>query len=126
MSEKLSELRAQRDLIQTHLTWLDAQIARAEGSAMQHAASPDQPPAVPCAAAPTPTTVEAPAVVAAQHSASHDPTIPTVSVFKIDEERHLTSTTSDVRRAQIGCFLFFVGGALLFLFFLFGLPHLVD
>ena len=32
MSEPLKELRAQRDLIQTHLTWLDTQIVLPKGA----------------------------------------------------------------------------------------------
>ena len=45
---------------------------------------------------------------------------------KLTTSANFTSGTSDVRRAQVGCFLFFVGGILLFLFFLFGLPYLID
>ena len=126
MSEPLKELRAQRDLIQTHLTWLDTQIAAAEGCAAQHPASPDQPSALPSDAAPTPKVAEAPTVAAAQHRASHEPKIPPASAIKIDQERQLATRTSDVRSAQLGCFLFFVGSILLFLFCLFGLPYLID
>jgi len=102
MSEQLKDLHTQRDLIKRHLTWLDTQIANAEGSVDQGAA------------------------VAATNSAPKVPMSPVAPASEIDEERQLTSGTSDVRRAQVGCFLFFVGGILLFLFFLFGLPYLID
>ena len=127
MSEQLKELRAQRELIQTHLTWLDTQIATTvKGGVAQHPASPDQLSGLPSAASPTPKVAEEPTVTAAQYCASDDPTIPPASAIKIDQERQLATGTSDVRRAQIGCFLCFAGSILLFLFSLFGLPYLID
>jgi hypothetical protein len=117
MSEPLEELRAQRDLIQKHLDWLDQQIAIAESSAEQTTTPINQPPVAKNAVEPT---VKMPAVVSPQEPASINPE------FEIDEERHLASNTSDVKRAQIGCFLIFVAGTLLFLFLLFGLPYLSD
>lgn len=124
MSELLEELRAQRDLIQQHLNWLDAQIVSAEGSAKQAAPSANQAPVAQSTTAPTP--VEVPAVVATANSAPQDLTAPAATTFIIDEEHHLASSKSDIKGAQIGCLLFFVVGTLLFLFFLFGLPYLIN
>lgn len=122
MPKPLEELRAQRDLIQKHLNWLDAQIASAEGSANQPTASSNQPTITkPAATPPKEETAKAPAAIAPKGS-----TNPTVPALEFDEEHHLASSTSDVRRAQIGCFLIFAGGVLTFLFLLFGLPYLVD
>lgn len=120
MSEPLEELRAQRALIQKHLNWLDAQIAIAEGSADQPMASVDQPVMEATAGATKPTT----RIIITEEDAPTSTFIETL--HGSDEERHLASGTSDVRRAQIGCFLFFAVGTLLFLFFLFGLPYLMD
>lgn len=126
MSVPLTELRAQRELIQAHLDWIDTQIASAEGCARQYPASPDQPSALPSDATLLAELAEAPTVATALRHASHYPTTPPASAFKIDQEQQLATGRSDVRRAQIGCCLFFVGGILLFLFCLFGLPHLID
>lgn len=47
------------------------------------------------------------------------------SFFDIDKNAYSTSST-DVRKAQIGCFIFFVLATLAFLLLLFGLPYFVD
>ena len=122
MSEQLNELRAQRDLIKRHLIWLDTQITNAEGSVGQIEISADQTSIAQSATAATPTVEPSAAVTPLNGS----PKVPTGPASEIDDERYFTSGTSDIRRAQIGCFLFFVGGILLFLFFLFGLPYLID
>jgi len=125
MSEQLKDLRAQRDLIIRHLTWLDTQIANAEGSVDQSEISTDHTPIAQSATVAT-STIETPAVVTALNGMPKMPIGAAVPASAINDERHLTSGTSDIRRAQIGCFLFFIGGILLFLFFLFGLPYLID
>lgn len=122
MSEPLEELRAQRDLIQQHLNWLDAQIASAEGSSDQ-TTPPTNQAATEAAAA---SAIKTPTVTVPAKIAPQEPTPSVAPALEFDEERHLSSGTSDVRRAQIGCFLIFAGGVLAFLFLLFGLPYLVD
>jgi hypothetical protein len=118
MSEPLEELRAQRALIQKHLDWLDAQIKSAEGLVDQPTPSTDQP-VVEAAVGAPPTRTQ---IIITEEDAPTS--IETLGGF--DEERHLATSTSDVKRAQIGCFLIFVVGILLFLFLLFGLPYLMD
>ena len=125
MSEQLKELRAQRDLIKRHLIWLDTQITNAEGSVGQVEISAHQTSIARSASAATPT-VEPSAAVTPLNGAPKVPIGPAGTASEIDDERHFTSGTSDIRRAQVGCFLFFVGGILLFLFFLFGLPYVID
>jgi hypothetical protein len=118
MSQSLEELRAQRDLIQKHLDWLDAQIQRAEGSADQQSASIEQP---------TAESIAQAAVVATPNQASKIPIQPPAEpILNVDELARPPSSGSDLRRAQIGCLAFFVIITLLFLFFLFGLPYLID
>lgn len=120
MSEPLEELRAQRDLIRKHLNWLDAQIASAElpgdeppAESPKLAQTPDEGPAK-VTTAPIKIETEAPPAEAT-----------TEPIQKFDELTHAASNGSDVKRAQIGCFVFFVLLTLLFLFFLFGLPYLI-
>ena len=127
MSESLEELRAQRDLIQQHLNWLDTQIASAEGSTGQRATAGHQPAVVARVVAQAPTTsVETPTPTVTPNHAPPGPTTSHPPTLEFDEAHHLSSGTSDVKRAQIGCLLIFVGGILIFLFLLFGLPNLVD
>jgi hypothetical protein len=124
MSEPLEELRAQRALIQKHLDWLDAQIAVAEGSSAEWTHSRTEQPAATApafsAADRAPTGSVPP--VAETPKATDTPAVP---YFDIDKDAH-SSTTSDIRKAQVGCLIFFAIGVLGFLFLLFGLPNLVD
>jgi len=112
MSEPLEELRAQRALIQQHLDWLDARIAATEGSSAE--------PTLPHATS-QPCSTQAP--VADEIVEVTDQT--DVPFFDIDQTTH-ASTTSDIRKAQIGCLVIFVIAILGFVFLLFGLPYLVD
>lgn len=127
MSEPLDELRAQRALIQQHLDWLDARIAAAEGDApaakspgaLAQASEGTLPAPKPVAAQPsteTPAPVEQADVPSAE---------PNASFFDIDKDTQ-SSSGSDIRKAQIGCFIIFIVAILGFLFLLFGLPYLVD
>jgi hypothetical protein len=124
MSEPLEELRAQRELIQKHLDWLDEQIANTQASVV----ADDRPP---------PTEFRAELETASDETSASNPILPESTPPSaqsispppaIDSlfEAELKTGMSDVRRAQLGCFLFFTGGILLFLFLLFGLPYLVD
>ena len=118
MSEPLEELRAQRDLIQKHLNWLDAQIQRAEGSADQPSA-PTEPPAA--------ESIAKAAAVATPSQTSKTPSQTAVEpVNDLDELAPPASSGSDLLRAQLGCLALFAIITLLFLFFLFGLPYLID
>ena len=154
MSEPLEELRAQRALIQQHLDWLDARIAATEGSdseAQSQSKELDEKPMAahpaPAASAATKDTKESPispepaTKAAVSMPASPTPAVtmaqaqaakPTASIaelatplFDIDEAAQI-STTSDIRKAQIGCLVIFAIAILGFLFLLFGLPYLVD
>jgi uncharacterized membrane protein len=127
MSAPLDELRAQRALIQQHLDWLDARIAAVEGDAPvgQPASAPveasegAQP--EPKLAAAAPSTATATSV----EQADAPSTEPAASFFDIDKDTQ-SSCGSDIRKAQIGCFIIFIVAILGFLFLLFGLPYLVD
>ena len=123
MSEPLEELRAQRALIKQHLDWLDAQIRQAEGSGGQQSPAAEQPTAVKSVDAPTATAADAPTATTVGTSTA--PAATNASIFDIDEN-HSASSASDLKKAQIGCVLFFAVGTLLFLFLLFGLPYLMD
>jgi chromosome segregation ATPase len=123
MSEPLEELRAQRALIQMHLNWLDAQIANAEGSTGQVTPSSRQ-----LTAEAEQATLKAATSATCINTAENDvsATTSTETLDDFDQERHLASGASDVKRAQIGCLLIFISGTLLFLFLLFVLPYLSD
>ncbi|MFQ3223982.1 MAG: hypothetical protein ACI8Z5_000222 [Lentimonas sp.] len=134
MSEPLEELRAQRALIQQHLDWLDARIATTRGSGAEQLAQPAAGQVV--AATPAPSVADTtpavrpppPAVRPPPPAAAETPKVtgtPVASFFDIDKNAYSTSST-DVRKAQIGCFIFFVLATLAFLLLLFGLPYFVD
>lgn len=103
MDQSLKELRAQRASIKAHLDWLDSQIAAANNAAPQQ----------PAGTAAQPLESE-PVAALQQHTASED---------EIDIEHILKSAPrSSVKRAQIGCLLFFLAATVLFLVLFFGLP----
>ena len=117
MFKSSEELRAQRELVKKHLDWLDAQIERVE--------SPDQV----CES----TT---------ERNRSQDPEIenkrllkrvdtPTLSASNSDaftdkEDTLLYSDISNIKQAKFGCIAFFAIITLLFLFFLFALPYMIN
>lgn len=114
MSDRLAELRRQRALVQTHLAWLDAEIARTAGTL---------PPAAPASSASA-----APAAAAGGAlppvAATEDPPRMVAAADTILEEYRVPESTlkSDVRK---GCFLYFiaafaaVAAGVLVLYFLF-------
>ncbi|CAA6678281.1 MULTISPECIES: hypothetical protein [unclassified Lentimonas] len=134
MSEPLEELRAQRALIQQHLDWLDARIAASEGSStiaplaqgqsQSGAEVPSSPEFATKAEASEPAAPKS--ATMAQFAKLPDPIEePAAPLFDIDPAAQ-SSTTSDIRKAQIGCLAIFTIAILGFLFLLFGLPYLVD
>jgi hypothetical protein len=118
MSELLEELRAERALIQKHLNWLDAQIVKVEDAVGQ--------PMDVCEPASDKPIATKNEVGLSSATTAHTPEPSDASAFEIDGERNRTSSTTDVKRAQIGCLLIFTVSALLFVFLLFGLPYLLD
>lgn len=105
MPESLKELRAQRELIQKHLNWLDAQISNAQKN---HDDS---------------SSVE----LAHTHvKAADKPIAATDAQHAVEETLIEYSGGSDIRRVKIGCIVFFAALTLLFLFLLFVLPYLLD
>lgn len=126
MSAPLDELRAQRALIQQHLDWLDARIAAVEGApATESPSEPAEVPPVDATAAPSAGETAPSAPAGSTGSADAPTAAPTTPFFQIDKDAH-SSTGSDIRKAQIGCFIIFIAAILGFLFLLFGLPYLVD
>ena len=118
MSKSLEELRAQRELIQTHLNWLDEQIKDAENTGDGHDES---------------TQAEHPSEVltrikvhAPDNINNSDVPTPAENVHhEIEEHLMAYSGSSDIRRVKAGCLIFFAVISLLFLFLLFGLPYLL-
>jgi hypothetical protein len=98
MSDRLAELRRQRALVQTHLAWLDAEIAREAGPA------PALPPATPATIPAAPPSVSDGALPAL--SATEEPPRMTPAADTILEEYRVPESAlkSDVRK---GCFLYF-------------------
>ncbi len=127
MSEPLEELRAQRDLIQKHLDWLDQRIVATEellGATPEKKATAAQD-------ATLPAKVIAQAVIStAPSTRTATVTVPVMPIEATTEETlelpELTSNTSSLRSAQIGCVAIFAAITLLFIFLLFGLPYLLD
>ncbi len=131
MDKSIEELRAQRDLIKKHLDWLDHKLAEAESRP-----SGDGPPA-PTAEPETLIAATAPTAAAALTATTPEtaatPANPTAETSSespeliLDPERILAAPPPmDLRRAKIGCLVFFAVASFLFLFLLFGLPYLID
>ena len=118
MSESLEKLRAQRELIEKHLNWLDEQIKDAENTAARHNES---------------TQAEYPSEMPARikgHSPDNinnsDVPTPAGNVHhEIEEQLMAYSGSLDIGRVKAGCLIFFAVISLLFLFLLFGLPYLL-
>lgn len=119
MSKSIKELRTQRELIQKHLNWLDTQIRNAQGaqknednlSPVEHVSRmPAQ------ASNHNQINIEAPAKPGAAAQVHHE----------VEETLIEYSGSSDIKRAKIGCMVFFAALTLLFLFLLFVLPYLLN
>lgn len=136
MPISLEELKKQREQMQQHLDWLDAQIAQlSETSDAPKAAVPLQTPGVTVAVKPEAETVAEAApqndasntnnAEAEQIDASED--APEAQLIDLDPEAptYKAKTQGELRKAQIGCLIFFILGIALFLFLLFGLPYLL-
>lgn len=123
MPKEIEDLRAQRELIQKHLNWLDAQISNAEAEG--RIGSGDNTSNL----AETVSKTSALAKDASEQSIGRQPVILdtlTNSDGRIEGIFMESSSISDVKNAKIGCFIIFAAATLLFLFLLFGLPYLMD
>ena len=115
--ELIKELRAQRELLQKHLDWLDQKIADLDDSELKEESQEPQPQKenVP---------PEADKVEEDKHEELEvtaligDPASKIVSDYK-------AATGSELQRAKIGCLVLFLLGIGLFLFLLFVLPYLL-
>ena len=109
MSGSLEQLQAQRALIQQHLDWLDRQIEVA--AAAKHA----------------PRSSEASAASLPPGQAADRPgDAATASPPQPAPPPCRSHTSSELRRAKLGCLTIFTLASLLFIFLLFGLPYLID
>ena len=100
MDRSLEGLRAQRELIKTHLDWLDQQIAE-------------------CAESPHSTPAEKASEPSKHAEESSEPALTADDILK-------QSPAGSVKSAQRGCLIIAVIATALFLFGLFGLPYLLD
>lgn len=122
MSEPLDELRAQRLLIQKHLSWLDQQIRLAEDNQAEH----------PCCAT---TSASIETTSDKEFPSKHDSSEQLLARSDVTQAE-LTNeysahhyvgsgTSKQLRDAKIGCLAIFIILTALFLFLLFGLPYLL-
>ena len=118
MSREIEELRAQRELIQKHLNWLDAQISDAEGIGSDNTSNLTEDVSKTSALA-----KDAPEQGIKKPVVLDTPTNPDSKIESLFME---SSSISDVKTAKIGCFIIFAAATLFFLFLLFGLPYLMD
>ena len=118
MSRKIEELRVQRELIQKHLNWLDAQINDAEDIGSDNTSN----------LAEDVSKTSALAKDAPEQGIKKPVVLDTLTNpdSKIDGIFMESSSVSDVKNAKVGCFIIFAVATLLFLFLLFGLPYLMD
>jgi len=114
----LNELRAQRELIQKHLEWMDQKIAALDQHEEQSTEAADE--------ASNKTLDGAPEKVAETDKVSEAPP-PEQEDVEDDQPfgRYKAPTANEIHRAKIGCLVLFVLSTLLFLFLLFGLPYLL-
>ena len=104
MDRSLEELRAQRELIKTHLDWLDRQIAKS-----------------------TESPHSAPAEAQVKKTNEPDKQAKESSELELTADDILKQApTSSVKSAQQGCLIIAFIATALFLFGLFGLPYLLD
>ncbi|MGB0743688.1 MAG: hypothetical protein ACPGSB_04095 [Opitutales bacterium] len=115
----LKELRAQRELQQAHLEWLDQKITALEGESSQNPfayaeASPksEEPPPEESAPIVAPVEIE-------------PDKLPGEELERVLKQHH-SASGDPILQAKIGCLAIFAFGTLLFLFLLFGLPYLLD
>lgn len=148
MAIPLDELKRQREQIQKHLDWLDAQIAEQDGSmasrakaAETKAEAPTRSPGQPLekvgpdasSEAPSKADTEAEAATKtpegarerARHAADQAQVAPVADFEMPDPEapQFKAKTAEEARRAKIGCFAVFILATALFLFLLFVLPY---
>ncbi|NQY31673.1 MAG: FlxA-like family protein [Coraliomargarita sp.] len=109
MDDSLEELKRQRALIQQHIEWLDTEIVKLEPAPSEEA----------------PEIYEKPESTSDEDLAgdSNSKSKPSIAEAMMPKEPQVYG---DVKVAQIGCIAFFVLGIAGFLFFLFGLPYLLD
>ena len=101
MSDRLAELRRQRALVQTHLSWLDREIAAAAANADSPADS-------------SPRRETAPATVAPSSAALvAGPVPPSTSAADSILERYRTEPGTLQRDVRQGCFLYFAAACVL-------------
>ena len=98
MSDRLAELRRQRALVQTHLSWLDREIATAAAKADAPADSSPRPEAAPATVAPTSAAGPVPLPASAADSIL---------------ERYRTEPGTLRRDVRQGCFVYFAAACVL-------------
>ena len=110
MFKSLEELRSQRKIIQAHLNWLDTQI--------KHLEENDD--------SPEPTTIRSAAEAQTEEKDYREQSNkePASQLSHSIEDVFIRSSgATDIKRAQVGCFIVFIVATLLFLSLLFVLPY---
>lgn len=116
-SKQLEEFRAQRDLIRSHLAWLDHTIARLEAR-LNSGTPPTSEASKPILGDdPPPQSAQTDFAAAVPSDPDYDSLLPI--------KAYSTHSGQDLQRIKIGCLILCVLGSLLFLFLLFGLPYLI-
>lgn len=116
MNKQLEELRAQRDLIQKHLEWINRQLSEAEEDSAITNKPNEAKPLVPetdlqqKSAEPTPSKAPEQIEIDDAH----------------DLEKLSPPLNNDLFKAKVGCLTLFFLGIGIFLFLLFGLPYMID
>lgn len=105
MSDRLTDLRRQRALVQQHLEWLDREIAAAQPRPAE--TNPTPPPTPPAAAAPSPVRV---------------PILPT-STDPVVAEFAQPDPVNAARKAKQGCLLYLVVALVVFFATVFVIFH---
>jgi len=136
MNRLLEELRAQRQLIQQHLEWLEQQIARLKHEApdvTKSAAGRPAQPKMPHLQPPPTETARAIARGETNGQQEQPSARPPGAVPADQTNDPFTGFASPaapsgdpIRQAKIGCLVLFVLASGLFLFLLFGVPYLLE
>mgnify|MGYP001114657122 CR=1 FL=1 len=120
MAIRLEELKRQREQIQKHLAWLDDKIAELTQEAKVADDEKSSPSPSQEAQLYTSPTV-------GEDTSAEEAEPPNTGTFppELDAPTYKAKTQGELKRAKIGCILFFILGIALFLFLLFGLPYLM-
>lgn len=124
MHASLEELKKQRELIQSHLKWLESEIEKAEPGDSEVSAK-ETTATTKAITAPSPQPSETSTASNPSSTPKATSSIPPNPTPSLDMPNPQSSVQGDIKKLQIGCGILFILGTALILFWLFGLPFFI-